>query len=153
MRARIALLGAAAGLLLSLGAGTAQADHRERDRQCFNRISKAEHKLNEAIRKHGWRSRQAEKRRDELRSTQSRCGGFGWNRGRDDNVWGRDRGRDDWRDDDRRWNRGRDDNYWNRGRNRDRWNRNRHRPVSWFWSSNGRRHRHSRNGSWCHDRH
>lgn len=146
MRAKIALLGAAAGLFLSLGAGTAQADH---PRECQKKINKAERRLSEAVRKHGWRSRNAEKRRAELRRVQSRCGGFGWNRGRYDNWWGRDRNRDRddwrWRDNDGRSNRGRRDNTWNRG--------NRARPISWFWSSDGRRHRHSRNGAWCNQRH
>lgn len=154
MKGKIALLGLAAGLFLSLGAGTAQADH---PRECQRKIDKAERKLSEAVRKHGWRSNNARKRQEELRRVQSRCGGFGWwnNRGRDDNWWGRDRrdrGRDDWRWRDRdrdrrddRWNRGRRDNTWNRG--------NRARPIAWFWSSDGRRHRHSRNGSWCNVRH
>lgn len=153
MRARLAILGAAAGLMLSLGAGTAQADRRD---DCWKKINKAELKLNEAIRKHGWRSRQADNRRQELRRAQARCGGFGWwnNRGRDDNWWGRDRrdrDRDDWRwrdrdrDRDGRWNRGRRDNSWNRG--------NRARPISWYWSADGRRHRHSSSGAWCTQRH
>lgn len=150
MKVRIALLGAAAGLLLSLGAGTARADHRD---DCWKRINKAEHNLQKAVRNHGWGSRQADKRRAELRRAQSRCGEFGFFGGRNDGRWnrGRDRrDRDDWRDRDRRdsrWNRGRDDNYWNHGR-RD--------PVGsllWFWSSDGRRHRHSRNGAWCNLRH
>lgn len=151
MRAKLALLGAAAGLMLSLGAGTAEADRRD---DCWKKINKAEHKLNEAVRKHGWRSRQADHRRQELRRVQARCGGFGWwnNRGRDDNWWGRDRrdrDRDDWRwrdrDRDDRWNRGRRDNSWNRG--------SRARPINWFWSTDGRRHRHSSNGAWCNVRH
>jgi hypothetical protein len=155
MRAKIALLGAAAGLFLSLGAGTAQADRRD---DCWKKINKAENNLRNAIRNHGPYSRKAQNRREELRRVQSRCGGFGWgnNRGRDDNWWGRDRrdrDRDDWRwrdrdrDRDGRWNRGRRDNTWNRGRG------NRARPISWFWSRDGRRHRHSSNGAWCNVRH
>jgi len=160
MRARFALLGAAAGLFLSLGAGTAQADH---PRECQKKIDKAERRLSEAVRKHGWRSDNARKRQAELRRVQERCG-FGWNRGRDDNWWGRDRrDRDDrrWSDRDRRdrnsrWNRGRNDNDWNRGRRDNTWNRgrgNRARPIGWYWSQDGRRHRHSSNGAWCNQRH
>jgi hypothetical protein len=140
MRARLAILGAAAGLMLSLGADTAEANRRD---DCWKKINKAEHKLNEAIRKHGWRSRQADNRRQELRRVQARCGSsFYGNRGRTDNWWGRDRrDRDDrsWRDRDRR------DNSWNRG--------NRVRPINWYWSADGRRHRHSSVGAWCAQRH
>ncbi len=153
MRVRTVLLGAAGALLFTLGAGTAQADH---PRECAKKINKAEHKLSEAVRKHGWRSHQAQNRSEKLRRVQAECGGFGWNRGRDDNWWGRDRNRgrdrDRWRDDRQRghgWrnNRGRTDNDWNRGRG------NRGRYDNWFWSSDGRRHRHSRDGAWCTHRH
>jgi hypothetical protein len=139
MRGKTALLGAAGALLLTLGAGTAQADH---PRECAKKINKAERNLDKAIRKHGWRSDNAQKRRAQLQRVRAQCGGFGWSRGRDDGRF-RDR---DWRDDDRRWNRGRRDNTWNRGRG----NRGR---SDWFWSRDGRRHRHSHNGAWCTQRH
>ena len=148
MRAKITLLTAAAGLLLTLGAGTAQADHRE----CQKKINKAENRLRDAIRNHGPYSNRARERRANLNRVLAQCGGSSWNRGRDDNWWGW--GQD--RDRDGRWNRGRTDNVWNRGRQRGRdhgWRDNRGRNNGWFWSSDGRRHRHSRDGAWCNQRH
>lgn len=117
MSMKIAFLGAAAALTLTAGAGTAQADHREDQRRCFNRITRAEHNFQQSIRRHGFNSRRAAVRRAELRHAQAQCRGFSglrggrFNRGRDDNRW---RGRD--HDRDHRWNRGRRDNTWNRGR-------------------------------------
>lgn len=48
-------------------------DH-EQDRKCQQRIHKAEGNLQQAIRKHGERSKQAEKRRHELEQARERCG-------------------------------------------------------------------------------
>jgi hypothetical protein len=47
-------------------------DH-DRERKCEQNIHKAEAKLQDAIRKHGERSRQAEKRRHELEEARERC--------------------------------------------------------------------------------
>lgn len=168
MKLKMAVLGIAAALVLTVGAGSAQADRRD---DCRKKINKEEDKFRDAVRKHGRFSRQAQDRRQKLERAYSECRGFGINRGRDDKWWGwgRDRDRDDrWnrdRDRDDRWNRGRDDNTWNRGRNNrgrnDRWrdnngrgNRDRNnRNNGWFWNSDRTRHRHSQNGAWCNQRH
>jgi len=46
---------------------------RDDDRKCEQRIHKAEDKLQNAIRKHGEHSRQAEQRRHELEEARERC--------------------------------------------------------------------------------
>lgn len=63
-----ALLG---GVLLIGGGVPAQA--RDRDDRCEQRIRKDEVNLNKAVRKHGERSRQAEKRRQELERDRATC--------------------------------------------------------------------------------
>jgi septal ring factor EnvC (AmiA/AmiB activator) len=62
-------------------APTAQA--RDRDDSCRQRIHKQEEKLERAIRRHGERSRQAERARDKLRDTRARCGEDRGDRDRD----------------------------------------------------------------------
>ena len=47
-------------------------DH-DNDRKCEQRIRNAESKLQQAIRKHGERSRQAESRRRDLQQARERC--------------------------------------------------------------------------------
>lgn len=47
-------------------------DH-DNDRKCEQRIRNAEHKLQQAIRKHGERSRQAQSRRHDLEEARERC--------------------------------------------------------------------------------
>lgn len=111
------LTGALGAALLLGGADTAQADHRARDRQCWDRINREEHKLHRDIRRHGIFSRQAQHRRAKIHRLRQQCGGnfFDW---RDD----RGRGRGRWDRDDDRW------------RDRDRGRRDR---DNWFWD--GRR--------------
>lgn len=58
----------------SLLAGTALPSHaRDRDDACRRQVQKAEQNLDKAIRKHGERSRQAEKRRRQLEKARQRC--------------------------------------------------------------------------------
>ena len=111
------LTGALGAALLFGGAGTAQADHRGRQQQCWNRIQREEDKLHRDIRRHGIFSRQAQQRRTKIHRLRQQCGGsfFGWrdDRGRgrgrwnrdDDWRWRNDRHRDGWRWDGRRWRR------------------------------------------------
>jgi hypothetical protein len=67
-------------------------DYDDYDR-CQRRIYKADHKLHEAIERHGWYSRQAEHARHELREARERC----W---RERHRW--------WDEDGRRWHSDRD---------------------------------------------
>ena len=99
MRRGQALLAVAAlsAFLLFVGAPALSADEGH---ECRERIEKAEAKLEKEIRKYGWRSRQAEKRRADLNAARERCWNqyHRWYSGRDHN-WHNDR---DWdRDDDR----------------------------------------------------
>jgi hypothetical protein len=55
------------------GAVPASAVVRDDDRKCEQRIHNAEAKLQNAIRKHGEHSRQAEQRRRELEEARGRC--------------------------------------------------------------------------------
>src|SRR5258705_10420308 len=90
----------AAGLTLFLGAPGAKADD-----ECQERIAKADHRLHEAIRRHGYESKQAGRGREELREARHYCWehshtwrdveGGGWHSNRD---WD---GHDDDRDHDR----------------------------------------------------
>ena len=50
-----------------------QAFARDNDRKCEQRIHNAEAKLQNAIRRHGEHSRQAEQRRHELEEARERC--------------------------------------------------------------------------------
>ena len=58
----------AAGLMLSAGARVATADD-----DCRERTIKADHRLHEAIERHGYESRQAEHARMELREARHYC--------------------------------------------------------------------------------
>ncbi|OLE87650.1 MAG: hypothetical protein AUG07_00575 [Acidobacteria bacterium 13_1_20CM_2_60_10] len=78
------------GFLLLAGVPNAQAHDRN---ACYRRMQKAEWKLNEAIERHGYYSRQAEHRRHDLREARERC----W---RERHEW--------WSERDRRWHRDRD---------------------------------------------
>ena len=62
------------GVLLLAG-GVARTQAGDNDRQCQQRIHRAEEKLRKEIDRHGERSRQAEKRRHELEEAQRSCGG------------------------------------------------------------------------------
>jgi hypothetical protein len=67
------LLGAAFVVALFI-TGAVPTQARERDgRRCEQRIHKAERNLQNAIRKHGERSRQAEQRRRELEEVREHC--------------------------------------------------------------------------------
>ena len=89
---KITLAGAAlAGFLLFVGAPSLRADDN-----CQRRISKADHKLHEAIERHGRNSRQAERAREDLRASRERC----WNSSHrwwdeDGHRWRSDRDWDD----------------------------------------------------------
>ena len=73
-KARVFTAILALGMMVASGlpASAIDKDH-DRDRKCEHNIRKAEAKLQEAIRKHGERSRQAEKRRHDLEETRERC--------------------------------------------------------------------------------
>jgi hypothetical protein len=58
----------AAGLSLFAGAGTVKADD-----ECQERIVRADHRLHEAIERHGYESREAERGRIELREARQYC--------------------------------------------------------------------------------
>src|SRR5256885_14181483 len=84
---------ALAGFLL-FTAPRVPADQQE----CQERIAKADHKLHQAIQRHGYNSRQANHERSELREARERC----WTTyhrwwDEDERRWRSDR---DWRDDD-----------------------------------------------------
>jgi type II secretory pathway component PulJ len=94
-------------LLLFVTVPSASArDYDDRGR-CRERIERAEFKLDKEIRRHGPYSRQAEKKRRELREERARC----WNRGHSwwdgrSQSWHNDR---DWDRDDHDRDRYRDD--------------------------------------------
>jgi hypothetical protein len=68
------------------------------DDQCQRRIARADHKLHEAIERHGYRSRQASHWREELHEAREYCWKVNHRWWDDDNHrWHRDR---DWDDDD-----------------------------------------------------
>ena len=58
-----------------LAGGAARTQASDNDRQCDQRIHKAEENLRKEIDRHGEHSRQAEKRRHELGEAQRSCGG------------------------------------------------------------------------------
>jgi hypothetical protein len=60
-------------LALTFLASTLPAHARDRDDKCHRQIQKAEQNLDNAVRKHGERSRQAEKRRQQLEQARQRC--------------------------------------------------------------------------------
>jgi hypothetical protein len=68
------LIAAFAVALFLAGAIPTQAmDRHDWERKCEQRIRNAEYKLQQAIRKHGERSRQAQNRRRELEEARERC--------------------------------------------------------------------------------
>jgi hypothetical protein len=100
---RTAVLAAAGlGAVAFAGVPRAQADPYS----CRQRVERAEWKVEEAIERHGYYSRQANHERHELREEQQRCE-------REERKW-RER---EWRD---RRNYDRDDNYYRERRYRDR---------------------------------
>ena len=90
--AKIAVAGAAlAGFLLFTGAPRLRADD-----DCQKRISRADHRLHEAIEHHGRESRQAEAARHNLREAREYCYGHNhrwWDE--DNHRWHDDRDWDD----------------------------------------------------------
>jgi hypothetical protein len=67
---------AASVLALCMGAAAptqAFADEHDREAKCERRIHDAENKLQDAVRKHGEHSRQAEKRRHDVEEARARC--------------------------------------------------------------------------------
>ena len=64
----------ALGVLLLTG-GVARTQAGDNDRQCEQRIHRAEEKLRKEIDRHGEQSPQAEKRRHELEEARRSCGG------------------------------------------------------------------------------
>lgn len=60
-------------LFASLLGGVATPAHADRGDRCRRDVRRAEENLERAVRKHGERSRQADKRRHELEETQERC--------------------------------------------------------------------------------
>ena len=62
-----------AALLGALLLGVVPAQARDRDDRCAQRIRKAESQFDNAVRKHGRHSRQAEKRRQELDHVRDQC--------------------------------------------------------------------------------
>ncbi|HEX9110196.1 MAG TPA: hypothetical protein VF845_01865 [Terriglobales bacterium] len=80
---------ALAGFLMFAGVPSLRADNDD----CQRRVARADHRLHEAISHYGYRSRQAERRRHELREARERC----WNRS---HRW--------WNEHERRWHTDRD---------------------------------------------
>jgi hypothetical protein len=60
-----------AGFLMLTAVPLLRAD----DRDCQRRIARADHKLDQAVAHHGYRSKQADRARNELREARERC----WN--------------------------------------------------------------------------
>jgi hypothetical protein len=88
-----------AAFLLFLGAPSASARGYDDRGRCRERVERAEFKLDQAIRQHGPYSRQAEKKRRDLRAERERCysRSHGWWDSRSQS-WHNDR---DWDRDDR----------------------------------------------------
>lgn len=102
-RGAIRVLAAAvvAVFLLLAGAPSARAHDFDEHGRCRERIERAEFKLDQAIRQHGLYSRQADKRRRQLREERHRCWSrsHAWWDGRGQSWHGdRDWDRDDYRD-------------------------------------------------------
>ncbi len=70
---RSIVIAAVVGILLTGGVVPLQA--RDRDDHCRQRVQKAEGNLQNAIRKHGEHSRQAEQRRRQLEQARAACRG------------------------------------------------------------------------------
>jgi dienelactone hydrolase len=88
---KMVFAGAALAALLAFSA-VPRANAGDRD-DCQRRVSKADHKLHEAIEHHGWNSRQADHARHELHEARERC----WN---EQHRW--------WDEDGHRWRGDRD---------------------------------------------
>ncbi len=86
---RLFAVTALTGALVFIGATSLRASERE----CQHRLAKADHRLHQAARNHGWESKQAERARHELREAREYC----WNH---EHKW--------WDEDDRRWHSERD---------------------------------------------
>ena len=86
---RLAVVAVTFSFVLGSGVPRLQAD----DNDCQRRISKADHRLHEAVEHHGPQSKQAEHARHDLREAREHC----WNNG---NRW--------WNEDDRKWHTERD---------------------------------------------
>jgi len=93
---------ALAGALTLIGAPAVRAD----ERACQRRIAKADHRLHEAVERHGWQSRQAVNARQQLHEAREYCWSHAhrwWDE--DGHRWHTDR---DWDDHDHDHDRGRD---------------------------------------------
>ena len=90
----VEMLGAA--IVVTLLFAVPGASARDYRADCRARVEKAEFKLDQSIRRHGLYSRQAQKRRRQLRAERERC----WNR---EHAWWDGRGQS-WRND-RDWDR------------------------------------------------
>jgi len=110
MRWKTSLLGAALGGAVLLGGillPSVPAQARDRDDQCFRRIRNEESKLRRDIDRHGFFSRQAEHRREQIRGLRERCfletnhRHFRGDRDRDDGFFRRRHGDGDHDRDDR----------------------------------------------------
>jgi hypothetical protein len=98
-------LAVSAVMTMALGAAmfvTVPQSYADDHARCQRQIERAESKLDQAIRKHGERSRQAEQRRRDLHAQRERCWNayHGWwdgheKRWHDDRDWDRDHDRDD----------------------------------------------------------
>ncbi len=98
---KTALAAVALAFLMFTGVPRLRADNDD----CQRRIARADHKLHEAIERHGWQSRQAAHRREDLREARERC----WSRS---HRW--------WDEDGRRWHSDRDWDDHDHDRDRDR---------------------------------
>ena len=89
-------LAATAVLSFGLMLGAAPQARAEDHRECQERVERAEGRLDQAVRKHGERSRQAEDRRRDLNAERERCWSryHGWWDGRA-HQWRTDRDWDD----------------------------------------------------------
>jgi hypothetical protein len=91
-----------AGALMLIGAPAVRAD----EKACQKRIAKADHRLHEAVERHGWQSRQAVNARQQLHEAREYCWSHAhrwWDE--DGHRWHTDR---DWDDHDHDHDRGRD---------------------------------------------
>jgi hypothetical protein len=60
-------------LVMSGGAGTAQAIGNDRDDGCYRKVREEERELNRAIERHGYDSRQANHERRDLEKAREKC--------------------------------------------------------------------------------
>ncbi len=80
MKWRRKMIKALLGSMLLLGFATLTSAPAQADRwsSCRNRRAKLERKLDRDIYRHGFRSRQAERDRWDLRELERSCGGYGY---------------------------------------------------------------------------